>query len=226
MGRLGALSDGDWQPVLLIRQVDDVAVDAASDVCRVLYTSGLGVLGETGDRPVDEDAPTTPTMQWRVDLEDLVRAAGGVALRPGLIYGHGGGDILIGLLNTARRSGRSAYASAGADNPWPNVHVDDLGAAFSPVVKSASSSSVYNVAAGSATPRTVHEAIARTLAVPAVAVDDPEDSANLPFAGWLGMRQEIHTTRIRSELAWAPSARMLLDDLEYGSYRPVDVNRG
>jgi nucleoside-diphosphate-sugar epimerase len=184
----------------------------------VLYTSGLGVLGETGGEPADEYAPTAAAMQWRVELEDEVRTAGGVALRPGLVYGHGGGDILTGLIAAAREFGRAAYAAPGADRPWPNVHVDDLGTAYALAVTSAPPASVYNVSGGSATPRTVNEAIARALGVPAVAIDDPEEAARLPLGGWLGMRQVIDTKRIRSGLGWAPTAVSLVDDLEHGSY--------
>lgn len=97
-----------------------------------VYTSGLGVVGDTGDRTVDEDTPIEPPphMAWRRELElDVLASGHGVVLRPPLVHGHGQGHVLEIMVRTALERGAAAYPAPGT-NPWPNVHVDDLGRAF------------------------------------------------------------------------------------------------
>src|SRR5512146_1661061 len=63
-----------------------------------VYTSGVWVLGATGDTPLDEDAPRNPPalVAWRGPLEEQLVAAAHdgmrtIIIRPGIAYGHGGG---------------------------------------------------------------------------------------------------------------------------------------
>jgi len=77
---------------------------------RFIHVSTTGVLGATGERPADEDAPYAPTNpyeQTKMEAELLVRAAleqgfPAVLVRPGLVYGPG--DLhLLGFFQAIQR---------------------------------------------------------------------------------------------------------------------------
>ncbi|MBX6385176.1 MAG: NAD(P)H-binding protein [Microbispora sp.] len=73
--------------------VDVAAVEALAEAgARLVYTSGVWVLGAT-TTPADEDTPVKPiaVSGYRPRLEKLVREAGGVVVRPGVVYGRGSG---------------------------------------------------------------------------------------------------------------------------------------
>ncbi|WP_309111527.1 NAD-dependent epimerase/dehydratase family protein [Saccharothrix sp.] len=104
---------------------------------RVVYTSGVWVLGASGDTPLGEDAPTNPLpiVGYRPRLEQQVLTAGGVVLRPGIVHGRGGG-IPSMLVGWAKEDGAGRYAGA-VTTRWPMVHVDDLAELFALAVESA-----------------------------------------------------------------------------------------
>lgn len=110
------------------RQAIDGLVEATRDKGpRVLvYTSGVWVLGVTGDRAADESAPLdrpAAAVAWRTGHErlaleaatDLLRTA---VVRPGMVYGGGEGIL-------SRFFQESSLVGDGA-NRWSGVHVDDL----------------------------------------------------------------------------------------------------
>jgi nucleoside-diphosphate-sugar epimerase len=113
----------------------------------------------------------------------------------------------------------AAYAPDG-DNDWPNVHVDDLAAAYALAQNRAAPATILNATGGAATPRTVMDAIGRLLAIPSAAVTDANERRTLPFADWLGASQRI-SERLRRELGWNPQGTSLVHDLEHGTYRTL-----
>lgn len=60
-----------------------------------VYTSGVWVMGSTGGHVVDEDAPLNPVpiVAWRPAHEETVREAGGIVIRPGMVFGRDGGFV-------------------------------------------------------------------------------------------------------------------------------------
>jgi len=116
-----------------------VDIEAASSFLRALagtgkafvYTSGLTVLGDTGGVMADEDTPPNPIpfSAWRPVLEKTVLAAAGcqvrsIVIRPGWVYGHGGGAVRL-LVEGARQDGIASPVGNGR-NHWPVVHIDDI----------------------------------------------------------------------------------------------------
>lgn len=98
----------------------------------VIYTSGTWVLGETGDEPAYEDAPTdhpAPLVAWRPAHERLVlegaddRIATAV-LRPGMVYG-GQGGLVSHYFESAETEGAATYVGEGR-NRVSLVHGEDL----------------------------------------------------------------------------------------------------
>jgi len=87
------------------------------------YTSGLGIVGDTGDRIVTEDDPVDPppAMAWRRGLElDTLRADNGIVIRPPLVYGRGGGLVLTGLVRAAVAAGAARYLVSCILSSLPN----------------------------------------------------------------------------------------------------------
>ncbi|HEV8038400.1 MAG TPA: NAD(P)H-binding protein, partial [Bryobacteraceae bacterium] len=83
--------------------IDQTAVRAMLDALRasskpLLYTSGIWVLGDTGGRIADETWPVNPTalVAWRPKAEQVILEASStgvrsIVIRPGIVYGRGGG---------------------------------------------------------------------------------------------------------------------------------------
>lgn len=119
--------------------IDWIAIDALFEVARasgerrsVVYTSGVWVLGNTGDCPADEDVPATRpplVVAWRPAHERLVLTVpgdtvAGAVIRPGMVYG-GRGGLVSRFFASAVNEGAAAYVGDGS-NRWSLVHRDDL----------------------------------------------------------------------------------------------------
>ncbi len=131
----GAVLDAD-------RTALDTLLEATADrASRLVYTSGLWVVGELGDRIWGDDAPTdhpAAIVEWRVAHEKQVLASsvGGRAaavIRPGHVYGHEGG-FPAGMFDTALRTGAAEYVGDGS-NWWSMIHVEDLARLYRRVVE-------------------------------------------------------------------------------------------
>ncbi|SHN47713.1 NAD-dependent epimerase/dehydratase family protein [Cryptosporangium aurantiacum] len=101
----------------------DALVDALAGSGRPLvWTSGIWVLGRTGDTPADESTPVAPIVITgpRAQVEERVLAAASrnirtVVLRPGVVHGRGTG-IPAMLVSWARELGHGRWV-APADAP-------------------------------------------------------------------------------------------------------------
>ena len=208
-------------------QVDTAAVATLLDALAgsgkpFVYTSGLWVLGDTGDAEVDEDAPLNPAeiVAWRAEVERTVRDAAArgirtVVLRPGVVYGRGGGTPRM-FVSAARKKGVVRYVGDGAQR-WPPVHVDDLAELYV-LALDAPAGTVLNAAGPSLTAREIAEAAAQ--ANGARAEPWPLDAARAvlgPFADALALDQQVSAARAHA-LGWKPSRPSVLEELRTGSY--------
>lgn len=91
---------------------------------RVVYVSGVWVLGRTDGG--DEASPVNPVpiVGYRPNIERLVTDGGGIVIRPGVVHGRGGGipNLYLGI---ATEQGTGIYVGEGAEVA-PYVHVEDL----------------------------------------------------------------------------------------------------
>jgi nucleoside-diphosphate-sugar epimerase len=188
-----------------------------------IYTSGIWVLGRTGDIPADEDTPASPLpiVAWRPAHEKRVReaAAQGVkamVLRPGIVYGRGGG---IPAMLTARE-GVVRFVGEGGQH-WPTVHVDDLADLYAKVLEQGGAGNVYHGISGEVQVRQAAEASARSggrrAAVSAWPVEEARRTLG-PFAEALAADQRITAAKTLKALGWNPTRPGILEDLENGSY--------
>jgi len=206
--------------------VDQAATTALIDALagRVLVqTSGIWVLGRTGREPVDEDVPANPLpiVSYRPLLEQQVLAAAesgvrSVVIRPGIVYGNGGGIPAL-LLDLARKHGVGRYFG-GAETRWPMVHVDDLAELYALAVESAPAGTLLHGVDEPAV-SLVALAAATDLAAGGVGRTEPwlrpEASAALgePFADALALDQAVSGQRARDLLGWRPADRNAVRDL-------------
>src|SRR6266851_2957673 len=118
-----------------------------------IYTSGVWVLGSTGDGSADEQTPLNPTplVAHRPAMEQKVlgykdRGVRTVVIRPALVYGRGGSGPKM-LTKSARETGAARYVGDG-QNRWPFVDVDDLAQLYVLALEKAPPGSVYHGAHG------------------------------------------------------------------------------
>ncbi|MFF1478507.1 NAD-dependent epimerase/dehydratase family protein [Streptomyces sp. NPDC058301] len=217
--------------------VDAAAVDALTERLRgsgraFVYTSGVWVLGATGDAPVDEDAPTNAIaiVGYRPRIEQRALATGGddvraVVVRPGIVYGRGGG--IPGLMTDwAREHGTGRYVGSVATR-WPMVHVDDLAELFVLAVTKADAGSVLHGVAHEAVPVAALAAAADIAAggsgrAEPWPLEQAAEAVGGPFAEALGLNQVVSGQRAVSELGWLPSRPYVLTELA----EPAGGDRG
>ncbi len=203
-------------------EVDTLAVHALLDALAgsgkpFVYTSGIWVLGATGDAVADDDAPANAAaiVAWRPAVERLVtdaaaREVRSVVLRPGVVYGRGGGTP-GGFVASGRKKGVVRYVGDGSQR-WPLVHVDDLAELYV-IALSAPAGTVLNAAGPSLPAREVAEAAARATGARAEAWPLEEARARLgPYADALALDQQVSAGRARA-LGWTPSRPSVLEAL-------------
>ncbi|HST57798.1 MAG TPA: NAD-dependent epimerase/dehydratase family protein [Longimicrobium sp.] len=207
-------------------EVDTAAVHALLDALAgsgtpFIYTSGIWVLGATGDAVADDDAPVNAAaiVAWRPAVERLVADAAArdvrsVVLRPGVVYGRGGGTP-GGFLASGRKKGVVRYVGDGSQR-WPLVHVDDLAALYV-LALAAPTGTVLNAAGPSLPAREVAEAAARATGARAEPwpLDDARARLGL-YADALALDQQVSAERARG-LGWTPSRPSVLDELARAS---------
>ena len=213
--------------------VDAAAVDAlTAPLCGTLrafiYTSGVWVLGATGDTAATEDSPTNaiPIVGYRPRIEEQVLATSddrvrATVLRPGIIHGRGGG-IPAMMVDWARKAGAGRVVG---DLPvrWPMVHVDDLAELYVLVLEQAAAGTIWH---GVAQPAVRIRDLAAAAGTAAGVSDEPrvwpveEARAELgeAFADALALDQNVTGHHAHTRLGWHPRQLDAVSDMRFGSY--------
>lgn len=207
-------------------EADRVAIDALLTGARatgrpmsVVYTSGVWVLGDTGDRAADESAATaTPALVvvWRPAHERLVLDAATDALataviRPGLVYG-GKGGLVSSFFASAASEGAARYVGDGR-NRWALVHRKDLALLYRLVVEKRARGIFHGVdgvpvrVADAA--RAASEAAGKGGATRSIPVAEARKQMG-PVVDALTLDQVVVTTRA-GEVGWTPSRTSFLE---------------
>jgi len=179
-----------------------------------VYTSGIWVLGDTGDGAVDESSPPNPAklVAWRPAHEQLALALAkegirAVVVRPGIVYGGARGGIPASFFGTALKQGAAQIVGEGA-NHWPLVHVDDLAELYVRLVERGPAGSVFHgTDASTRTAREIAEAASRAAGKDGKVAVLPLDKARAtmgPFADALALDQKVSSEKARNELDWRP----------------------
>ncbi len=204
--------------------VERAALEALIDALRpgraFVYTSGCWVYGSRGDAQVAEDAPLAPLalVAWRPAHEQLVLSQDGrlrtIVLRPGVVYGDGGG-IPGGMVADAAK-GQLRIVGDGA-NRWPTVRHDALAELYGAVVDTRTAHGVYNATRGAAVPYLeIAHAASRAAGgdgrIAHLTLEDARAQMG-PYADALACDLQTDSTKATRELGWEPHRPTLLEEL-------------
>lgn len=183
-----------------------------------IYTSGVLCLGNTGDEPVDEDAPANaiPMVAWRpahetLTLDAATKTLATAVIRPGFVYG-GAKGLIAGYFESATREGVAAYIGDG-QNRMSLVHKDDLAELYRLVVEKQARGMFHGV--DGAAPRIVDlaraasEAAGKAGATRSIPIEQARQMMG-PFAEALCTHQVV-VTRRSADLGWKPARKQPLD---------------
>ncbi|MGA9995062.1 MAG: SDR family oxidoreductase [Pyrinomonadaceae bacterium] len=196
-----------------------------------VYTSGVWVMGNTGESIATEESQLDPTplVAWRPAVEQLVldaaqRGVRSIVLRPAMVYGRGGGSV-ADFINSAREDGAAHYISTG-ENRWSLIHVEDLADLYVLALEQAEAGTLLMVASGpSMRVREIAERASHAAGAGGQTVSWPLEEAQGrlgPYADALVLDQQVSGERARNLLQWTPKAPSLVEELEHGSYTRRD----
>jgi len=185
----------------------------------LIYTSGVWVYGNN-NRVVDEATVLTPLniVKWRPAHEEKVLKSSSsslktIVIRPGHVYGYGGG--LIGMIFEAAVKG-SLHIAGNGENYWSMVHAEDLANLYLLAFEKGISKVVLNATDNAAIKvKEIAEAAAR-LSGSKVRYLSPEESLKQfgPLAEGLAVNQKISSKQAAQTLGWHPRHNNFLADIE------------
>ncbi|MGA5192852.1 NAD-dependent epimerase/dehydratase family protein [Streptomyces exfoliatus] len=188
-----------------------------------VYTSGVWVLGATGNAPATEDADTDPIaiVGYRARIEQRVLAAAeddvrAVVIRPGIVYGRDGGIPAL-MTGWAGEHGTGRYVGPVATR-WPMVHIDDLAELYALALNKADAGDLLHGVAWESVP-VAAVAAAADIAAGGIGRAEPWPLAEAaevlgaPFAEALALDQVVSGRRAVDELGWQPSRPYVLTEL-------------
>ena len=185
-----------------------------------VYTSGAWVLGDTHGAVADESSATDPPaiVAWRPSVERLVVDAGGWVIRPGIVYGGGGG--LIGMLFASARDEGAVRIVGDGRNHWPLVHREDLGDLYAKVIEERPDEHILHATDGTLfNVRRIADALSRAAGTRGRVLSTPLAHARAslgPLADALALDQRVSSARARHSVGWSPRHRSIIaeaDDL-------------
>lgn len=189
----------------------------------VIYTSGVWVLGNTGETPATEDGEVNPLemVAWRVDHEQTVLERNSkdirtVVIRPGCVYG--GRESLLASWFEAVDAGEEVQIIGDGENQWAMVHLDDLADLYLRAAEDESISGVLHATDDSnvtltALARRLAEARGREPKVVHLPLESARESMG-GFADALAVDQRVSSEKTRSLADWSPSIERIDENLE------------
>ena len=195
------------------------AIKAEGERKTFILTSGVLVLGETGETPVDESASTDKPfepLEWRPVLERYVldQATADIAtavIRPGWVYG-GKGGLLAGYVKDAREKGVVQYVGDGK-NRTPYIEREDLGALYRLVAETHARGIFHGVDSSNVTVAELAAAVSRAAGKQGKTSSLPLDEATKhmgAFAGAFVLNQRV-TSKRSPDLGWRPKHKDILE---------------
>lgn len=183
-----------------------------------VHTGGIWTYGDNADVR-DEDPQQPPAItSWRPAGEERLLASEVRAsvVRPGIVYGHGGG--IPAMLAGGPRDGSGALVLIGSgEQHWPTVHVDDLADLYLHVLGNAPGGSAYVGASGdNPTVRELGEAaVGPDGSVVPGSAEEAVARFGGPFAEALLLDQQSSAPAARA-LGWQPTGPTLVELLRDG----------
>ena len=192
-------------------------------------TSGTGLLGDTGDRIIDDSETIMPkdALASRAAAEQAILQAAqqnirSIALRlPIFVYGHGRSQFLPILIQDAQQAGVARFVEPG-DYQYSIIHVDDVAKLFVRALEKGQAGAVYHAVSESGISiKAIAEAIARLLgcAVKGMSKEEAIQAWGLSLTTFFSINNQVSCTRAETDLGWQPEIETtMLKDIELGSY--------
>ncbi|GAC1299840.1 MAG: NAD-dependent epimerase/dehydratase family protein [Vulcanimicrobiaceae bacterium] len=193
-----------------------------------VYVSSAWVYGSTGETAAAEDAPLAPPalVARRLELEratlDMTKIGiRSLVVRPGIVYGRGGGLAAMFVQSACERG--SATIVGSGTNRWATIDVNDLGALIASAVECGRPGRAYN-AVNDDRFFVADIAAAASRCAGAGGKTTTVDAGLMGQLGeCLALDQSISAARAKADLAWVPHAISILADVESGSYHQTQV---
>jgi nucleoside-diphosphate-sugar epimerase len=178
----------------------------------LIYTSGVWVLGNTGDKPADENASTAHPAEivaWRPAHEKLVLEFAGknlmtAVVRPGIVFG-GNRGICAAFFESAEKEGAATYIGHGK-NRWTMVYRHDLANLYRMIAEKKASGIFHGVdevpLPVEEIARSASKAVGKNGATKNIPLEEARKKFG-PFADALALDQVIKASHAR-ELGWKP----------------------
>jgi nucleoside-diphosphate-sugar epimerase len=198
----------------------------------LVATSGTGLLGDTGDRIIDDreiiipkDALASRAAAEQAILQAAQQNVRSIALRlPIFVYGHGRSQFIPILIQDAQQAGRARFIEPG-DYQYSVIHVDDVAKLFVLALEKGRAGAVYHAVSESGISiKAIAEAIARLLgcAVQGMSKEEAIQVWGLSLTTFFSINNQVSCTRAEADLGWRPEIKItMLDDIEFGSYRTL-----
>jgi nucleoside-diphosphate-sugar epimerase len=175
----------------------------------LLYTTGAAVLG-AGAQDEDSVPDPHPIAAGRPAIEQRVLRVGGWVVRPGMVYGNGGG-LVHGLLTAkAAQCGTGVYIGPPGTR-WPVVHVDDLAALYLAVATQAPPGTIWHGASETVRLDAIAAALGR-----GTAASWPVGEARVQLgllADLFTRDQDVSAAKTRAALGWTPARTSVVEYL-------------
>ncbi len=193
-------------------------------------TSGTGLLGDTGDRIIDDSEMIIPkdALASRATAEQAILTAAqqnirSIALRlPIFVYGYGRSQFLPILIQDAQQAGVARFIEPG-NYQYSVIHVDDVAKMYVLALEKGQAGAVYHAVSESGISiKAIAEAIGRLLgcAVKGMPKEEAIQSWGLALTTFFSINNQVSCTRAEADLGWRPALETtMLEDIEFGSYR-------
>ncbi|HYM62650.1 MAG TPA: NAD-dependent epimerase/dehydratase family protein, partial [Thermoanaerobaculia bacterium] len=178
-----------------------------------VYTSGVWVLGNTGESVADETSPVSPLaiVAWRPAHERLVLDAGNprfatCVIRPGCVYG--GRQSLLADWFTAANEGRAISIAGDGTNRWAMVDLHDLTECYLRAIDQRATGILHAVDDSNHTINECARAVIASRGSSSGVEHVPLEAARAKmgvFADALTVNQRISSAATRQNLGWSPT---------------------
>lgn len=174
-----------------------------------------GSVGTEDDRPdtTGHAGPRAANAELTLALADRGARTSVVRLTP-TVHGAGDHGFIPVIVETARRTGRSAYVGDGSQR-WPAVHVADAARLFRLALEQAPAGSVLHaVGEEGVALREVAELIGERVGVPTESISPEQAAERFGFlGGFVTADMPASSARTRELLGWQPTGPGLLEDM-------------
>lgn len=201
------------------KQVTQTIVDyLAGSGKTFIFTSGTSLMsiptgGLWDERSFAEDEPFEPKRQIAPRLineaiarDSAQRGVRGMVIRPSLIWGNGGSQIIADLYHSARTTGAVCHIGRGL-NVYSNIHVEELAEIYRLAIEKGEAGALYFAVSGEVAYGVMAQRIAQHLGVPTRSVT-VEEACDIWDKGLgkiiLQSNSRQRCPRTRTQLGWSP----------------------